>query len=387
MNILYIFNAPIVASAGGVQRVTEVLTKEWLRRGHRVTFLAYRYPEWMEGRIFIAPQYYIAIDGRSASDIRAEVNQLIEANGIEYVINQLTDADMTQYLPDNVKKICVCHVQPYNMDGIRRSRIWSSKAKNFRQHLFRLAGLAFPQIPERFFARVANRAFRAAYPLVDKVCFISERFYPRLLHHVPEFPREKLCAVYNPNTFDVDTITLNGKRENVVLFVGRIENAQKNVIGFIKMWQIFSRNNPSWRAEVIGEGSDLPYMKRYVERHAIPRINFLGRRDDVARFYEKARFLAVTSFGESWGMVVTEAMAYGCVPCVFDTYETLHDIVDDGQNGLIVPPSPQVMAERLQKVADDPAAWKGLSENAHEKVRAFAVDKIVDQWEELLKTL
>lgn len=38
MNILFLFEAPIKPTVGGVQRVTEVLTKEFQRRGYNVYF-------------------------------------------------------------------------------------------------------------------------------------------------------------------------------------------------------------------------------------------------------------------------------------------------------------------------------------------------------------
>lgn len=59
MNILFLFEAPIKPTVGGVQRVTEVLTKEFQRRGYNVYFLAYSYEYMMDYQKFVAPQFYI----------------------------------------------------------------------------------------------------------------------------------------------------------------------------------------------------------------------------------------------------------------------------------------------------------------------------------------
>ena len=40
MNILFLFYKPIIPSEGGVQRVTNSLTEELLKRGHNVVFLS-----------------------------------------------------------------------------------------------------------------------------------------------------------------------------------------------------------------------------------------------------------------------------------------------------------------------------------------------------------
>ena len=37
-------------------------------------------------------------------------------------------------------------------------------------------------------------------------------------------------------------------------------------------------------------------------------------------------------------MVLTEAMTFGAVPVAFNSYAAITDIIDDGKNGLLVPP-------------------------------------------------
>ena len=145
----------------------------------------------------------------------------------------------------------------------------------------------------------------------------------------------------------------------------------------------------SGKAIAIGEGDtdELAYIRNYIQKQKIKNIEFLGRRSDVRDFYERAKFVIIPSFWESWCMVLTEAMSCGCVPCVYDTYETLHDIVDDGQNGLIAEPSPLALVKRLQPYMDDDIERERLSQNARRKVELFNVENIVEQWEKLLHTI
>ena len=39
MNIMFQFDDPIIQSSGGVERVTDTLSKEFIKRGHNVIFL------------------------------------------------------------------------------------------------------------------------------------------------------------------------------------------------------------------------------------------------------------------------------------------------------------------------------------------------------------
>lgn len=384
MNILFVFPYPINPSVGGVQRVTEVLTKEFQRRGHHVVFLSY---EWDEEYNFIAPHYFIPIHSMNPKEIQDRLYAIIREHDISVAICQVLNSPIRSYLPSFVKVVSVCHIQPFNLDGLSRRRILELHPTNFRQRMAKYIGFAFPWLYIWYCEHPEKKNYISAFQTDDKVCFISERFYPRLLRHIPALPQHKLCAIHNPNTFIVEES--NTKRENILLFVGRLSFFQKNPMDFVRIWDILRKRYPHWKAIAIGEGEadELSYIRNYIQRHKIENIEFLGTRSDVQDFYSRAKFVIIPSFGESWCMVLTEAMSCGCVPCVYDTYETLHDIVDDGQNGLISEPSPLSLAMRLQSYMDDDDAREKLSQNARKKVQLFKVENIVDQWEKLLHTI
>lgn len=69
----------------------------------------------------------------------------------------------------------------------------------------------------------------------------------------------------------------------------------------------------------------------------LKRITFHGFLDPV-EFYKRSRCLLMTSNFEGFGMVLVEAMQYGCVPFAYNSFESLTDIIDNGYNGFIIPP-------------------------------------------------
>jgi glycosyltransferase involved in cell wall biosynthesis len=387
MNILFAFTLPIVPHDGGVQRVTDILAKELISRGHNVVFVSYKYNAPLPDYDYAAPQLNVCLNNRDGGEISAEVSGIIEKYNIEFVVAQVVAPDFLRYVPSTVKRVCVCHMQPYYCDDMQRSRVWQTRPTTVKQFWLKCASLISPKVWEIFRERIDNRAYRDTLPLVDMCCFLSERYYPRVLRHLPGFPREKMCAVNNPNSFDVASLPLVTHRDNVILCVSRMENAQKNVIGFIKAWQILAPEFPDWRAVLVGDGADLIYNRRYAERHNIRNIEFVGPRSNVVDYYLTAKFVAVPSFWESWCMVLTEAMACGCVPCVYDTYETLHDIVDDGVTGLICRPTPVDMASRLRELMTNETERERIAMAAQHKVETFRVSVIADRWETLLKSI
>ena len=85
MNILFLFEAPIKPTVGGVQRVTEVLTKEFQRRGYNVYFLAYSYEYMMDYQKFVAPQFYIDAASLSKNDIQFRLSEIINENNLSLI--------------------------------------------------------------------------------------------------------------------------------------------------------------------------------------------------------------------------------------------------------------------------------------------------------------
>ena len=393
MNILFLTPFPIIPYAGGVQRVTDILTEGFVRKGYGVTYLCYdSNGNVVHGSVSFR-QRFIELSGKNDKIINDELCKICGENEITHVIVQVCDkytnrivSLMPLYLRNRV--IYSCHIIPFSSDSITRRRIWDTDAKNLRQLLFKVVSLVFPFVYKAFFNTIEKDALREGFRLATKFCFISEKYYDNVLRHMPDAPLQKFIAINNPNTYGVQYLLPDAKhRENSVLWVGRVANAQKNAYGFIRMWQIFSKSHPQWTAYFVGEGEDLPFIKKYVARNNIQNISFEGKQQDVMTYYKRCKYLCVTSFGESWGMIITEAMSCGCVPIVMDTFPTLTDIVDDGKNGIICNASPKDMAGRMNSVIDDSDLWRSMSANAVNKVKEFDVERILPKWECLLDSL
>lgn len=61
MNLLFIAYFPMEPSVGGIQRVTDVLTRELFRRGHIVNFLSLQLGPTSPELTTSATQYYIKV--------------------------------------------------------------------------------------------------------------------------------------------------------------------------------------------------------------------------------------------------------------------------------------------------------------------------------------
>jgi glycosyltransferase involved in cell wall biosynthesis len=86
------------------------------------------------------------------------------------------------------------------------------------------------------------------------------------------------------------------------------------------------------------------------------RVAFLGRltADELEQAYRSADVFVVPSRWEGFGMALLDALLYG-LPVVASRVGAIPELVDDGDNGLLVPAGdPQALATALARLAGDP---------------------------------
>jgi phosphatidylinositol alpha-mannosyltransferase len=94
-------------------------------------------------------------------------------------------------------------------------------------------------------------------------------------------------------------------------------------------------------------------------------------------------FVAPNVGGESFGIVLVEAMAAG-LPVVASDIPGFTEVVRDGLDGLLVPPrDASALAGTLGRVLDDPALAASLSSAGRERARAFSWSVVLPRIEEL----
>jgi phosphatidyl-myo-inositol alpha-mannosyltransferase len=178
-----------------------------------------------------------------------------------------------------------------------------------------------------------------------------------------------------------------------ILFVGRLE-ARKGLVHLLKAYHRVRKQLPPSRLIVVGPGMIL--RRRYqlwVIRHGISKdVIFTGlvSYKDLPRYYKTADiFCAPSSGGESFGIVLIEAMAMG-KPVIASRIGGYVDIIVDGKDGMLFPPkNHKVLGEALLKLANDKALRGRIGQAGIEKSRQFAwqglAKKVEDYYFTVLK--
>jgi glycosyltransferase involved in cell wall biosynthesis len=91
------------------------------------------------------------------------------------------------------------------------------------------------------------------------------------------------------------------------------------------------------------------------------------------RLMAKANALLMTSVREGWGLVVTEANAYGTPAIVYDV-PGLRDSVRNEETGLVVPSEPLHLSHGMIRMTTDPALYSRLTDEARRWSETFSFD-------------
>lgn len=154
------------------------------------------------------------------------------------------------------------------------------------------------------------------------------------------------------------------QRTDSLLFAGRLDE-QKGATCAIELLVLVRRSIPTASLVVAGDGPLQHELKVLCRARGVEdAVTFLGAvaPEDMPTVYDRANVLILPSAGESFGLVVIEAMARGVVP-VLSEAAGLPCVVRHGHNGLIVPKgNVSRMATALCDLLEDEPLLKRLSD-------------------------
>jgi len=165
------------------------------------------------------------------------------------------------------------------------------------------------------------------------------------------------------------------------LYVGRLA-PEKNLNVVTQAFSAIKSRNPLARMVWVGDGPALASL-----RAAHPEHIFAGSRvgAELAAHYASADLFLFGSLSETWGNVLTEALASGL--CVITYRRAAGEIlIQDGKNGCTVKPDDaNAFVEAAQHLASSPAKRQELGQQASLSMSAHGWDRIIERYETALR--
>ncbi len=179
-------------------------------------------------------------------------------------------------------------------------------------------------------------------------------------------------------SFDADAV--------VFAYVGRFVPI-KGLDALLEAFASAARSSPRLRLLMVGDGELRPFLEAQAKSLGVDTaVRFTGWQSDLPSIYAAADAVVLNSLNEGTPVAAIEAMAAG-LPVIATSVGGVPDLVQDGRNGLLVPPrQADRMARAMLALAGDPTLRKRLGTTARLDVRErYAAERLVSEIAELYR--
>ncbi len=351
---------------GGVLEVVLALKSGLEERGHKVKIIT---PQPRNKVPIIHPDDIIffgsSTDFRSPSHTTAQVSSIA---GIEHLDDIL-----------ETEQFDILHFHEPWVPFLSRQILQRSTSVNIATF--------HAKIPETLMSRTVIKVVTPYLKSVMRYLHVYTAVSDSGAEYVAGLTDEPITII--PNGIDLKKYNqVKPKKEHktkTILYVGRLER-RKGVKYLLQAYQLLAQDNPDIKLLIAGDGPDREKLELLTEDLHLPNVTFLGYVTEELKLEllaEADLFCSPAIFGESFGIVLLEAMATGAV-CVAGNNSGYSDVMQElGGLSIVNPLDAQEFARRLDLLLnrdDLRALWQSW---AVEYVKQFSYPHIVDRYEEL----
>jgi phosphatidyl-myo-inositol alpha-mannosyltransferase len=220
---------------------------------------------------------------------------------------------------------------------------------------------------------------------IDQKVAVSKDALGLVVSHLDADPDDFRILFNGVETTEIRSAAPFVHHRPAIFFLGRHEE-RKGLDVLLRALRLVDLDVSCW---VAGDGPDSAHLR--LEHGDDPRIEWLGRVSDpdkIARLRGASVFCAPSLHGESFGVVLVEAMAAG-TPVVASGLDGYRNVATDGVDALLVPPGDvEALAAALQRVLTEPSLAASLVDAGARRADDFAMSTLatayVGMYEEII---
>ncbi|ASP41006.1 glycoside hydrolase [Bacterioplanes sanyensis] len=162
----------------------------------------------------------------------------------------------------------------------------------------------------------------------------------------------------------------------VLLYVGRIAG-EKNLQLAVRTFEQLKTLDEAVKLVLVGDGPELPALQ---EKHSDIITCGMQTGDDLSRHFASGDVFLFPSKTDTFGNVVTEAMASGLAVVSFD-YAAAHEHIRHGDNGLVAPfGDDDSFIHQASLLSDSPNLLRQIRQRARQHAEGISWGSIVEDF-------
>ena len=215
-------------------------------------------------------------------------------------------------------------------------------------------------------------------PVSKELCdFYSSKLNKTKVKYIPNFI-EKVPTKKSP---------LQNKQ---LISVGRLDKV-KGFDVLIDIFYIFQKDHPDWVLHIVGDGAEKQNLQDKINKLNLNhKVILCGNKlsTELENEYINSSLFLMTSFSESFGLVLVEAASYGLPLIAFDTAQGAKEIIEENKNGFLIPNrDKQKFVSKINEIISDYAKMQFFSLNASNTANRFSQEAVYKEWNNFIKNI
>lgn len=352
---------------GGVQEVVLALRDGVQARGHQAYIITPQ-PRNYKGSV---PDGIICVGGgttvRKPFDTAGQISASVDTDSLENMLNTY--------------RFDIIHFHEPWVPVLSRQILSRSKAINI--------GTFHAALPDRLMTRTIERVVTPYTKSIIKYLDVLTAVSPSATTYVRSLSDRKINII--ANGIDLTKYKIAEKqprkyrKRKTILFIGRLEK-RKGVRYLLEAYGVLKKVHPEFELVIAGDGPDRSKLEYFTRDNKINNVKFLGYVDETRKLrllHEADLFCSPALYGESFGIVLLEAMASGCVTVAGNNSGYEGVLRGLGQVSIVNPKDTVEFARRLALLGHNEELreiWKTWAKNEAAK---YNYDHIIDQYTKL----
>jgi glycosyltransferase involved in cell wall biosynthesis len=248
--------------------------------------------------------------------------------------------------------------------------------------------LAMMVLPKSYFLKKLRPKYARPYESARKIVVLSQEAIKNY-QSIAQGRLNDFIAIPNACSFDNIEIPHDKYSNKEVLVVARLDDWHKRISEILYIWENVQKDQRfcDWVLRIVGDGIDTPFYKEYVKKKKLANIVFEGQQKPLP-YYQQASIFLVTSACEGFCMTTLEAQQCGCIPIVYDSFPTAHELITDGETGILVKNNDrEAFVKKLKHLMLEEQLRKDMSIQCMESTLRFSVENVATHWNNLLQSL
>lgn len=201
---------------------------------------------------------------------------------------------------------------------------------------------------------------------------------------------KKTKVVYIPNFIEKIPTTKSTLQNKQLISVGRLDKV-KGFDVLIDIFNVFQKKHPDWKLHIVGDGLEKVNLQNKIEELCLEeKICLCGNKgqDELKEEYLKSSIFLMTSFSESFGLVLIEAASYGLPLIAFDSAQGAKEIIENNKNGFLISNrNSEIFVNKICELVEESGKKEKFSNESLESSKNFSKEKVEKMWNGFLNSL